>query len=87
VGDASIYRLTYPEIARLYLGWRALHGQDGGQQAQSMNQIAQVDSSAAAKARAAQANPHRGKARQVRESDLRTAKQFAQSAQRAQNAQ
>lgn len=41
-----------------------------------MEQIESVDPKAAQKARARQANPHAGKGRQVRQSDLRVAKQY-----------
>jgi len=71
VGERSLYRLTIPEIARLYVGWKSRN-----EQAEDES-LEQVDGRAAAQARARRSNPHAGKRRRVRESDRRVAEQFA----------
>jgi len=66
-----MYRLTFPEIARLYVGWKALNENTQDEA------LGAADSQAAAQARARRANPHAGKGRRVRASDRRVAEQFA----------
>ena len=66
-----MYRLTLPEIARLYVGWNALNENTNDEA------LGAVDSQAAAQARARRANPHAGNARRVRASDRRVAEQYA----------
>lgn len=70
IGDASLYRLTLPEMARLYNGWRTMKEAEAAQRTAAMQSGSNSQQEAA--------NPHRKAHGQPRDSDWKAMREFGQ---------